>query len=243
MDGRADDAVQAVGRGRLDREGAQTRIGGRGDGLDLLLAGHDVVAEPGGQLVSIPHAGLAEAEGGADLRAMVLDRAAGPVILEVVFVGDADLRGDMGDNGAGDLVAMAREPPFMLEVEEQDGEAQARGAVLAGQERLVAREQCPLLNQLVGVPLALHRSLPSRSQGHSQEVPSSDGVGTQDVAESIEKALPTRKMDMHKVPETAKCRTHETNRYFRVRQRRGWRGRVATSRAGETDGALHFPRP
>lgn len=106
---------------------------------------------------------LAEPKGGADLGTMILDRAAGPVILEVGLVGDADLRGDVGDDGAGDLVAMAREPPFMLEVEEQDGEAQARGTVLAGQERVVAREQRPLLDQFIGLPLAFHGDAPPPS--------------------------------------------------------------------------------
>lgn len=159
VDRRADDTLHAIGRGRLDREGAQAGVRSGRDGLDLLVAGDDVVAQPGGERMAVLDGGLAEPEGLADLRAMVLDRAAGPVILEVVLVGDADLRGEVRDDGAGDLVAVLREAAVVLEVEEQDGEAQARGARLVGQEGVVGGEQRPLLDQLVGLPVSLHMLL------------------------------------------------------------------------------------
>ena len=51
---------------------------------------------------------------------------------------------------------MLREASFVLEELQEDGEAEARRAGLVGEQRLLAGQQGPVFDQLVGVPVALH---------------------------------------------------------------------------------------
>ena len=81
----------------------------------------------GGGRLCILKRGLAEAEEGADLGAVVLDSAAGPVVLQVLVVCDAHLLGEVDDYGAGDLLLRPRKAPVVPEHLEQYGECYVDG--------------------------------------------------------------------------------------------------------------------
>jgi len=152
----ADETVNPVGRGRFDVRGATTLVDGRAGVFVAVVARHDLVAEPGGEILAVLDRRLPEPEGVANLGAVVLDRAARPVILRVVLRRDADLRGHVDDDGAGDLVLGVREPRLVLEELEQEGEAEPCRPRLVAEQLQFGRRQGPVLGQIVGVPPALH---------------------------------------------------------------------------------------
>ena len=128
--------------------------------LQTLLVRHLLLQEPDHQRFPILDVRLAEAEEAADLGAVVLDRAAAPVVPQVLLGRHAHLLGEMDDHRAGDLLPRPREAPVPPEHFEQHGEAQPCRACLVGQQRQLIRRQRPLLNQFILVPLPLHRGTP-----------------------------------------------------------------------------------
>jgi hypothetical protein len=100
---------------------------------------HYLIGQPVDQLVGILNTGLAEAERGADLDAVILDRAAAPVVRHVGFGWDADLAGQMRHDGSRHLMLAGRKTAFVAEKGEQRRESEASRARLVSQQGLNAR--------------------------------------------------------------------------------------------------------
>ncbi len=129
---RADQAVEAVGRRRLQLQGAEALVG---DGLQLigmLLLIEDMRDQPVGDRLAVGNRRLAHPEELTDLGAVVGDGAPLPVVFEIGQRGDLHLSGEVGDDGTRDVVLPGRELALVLEGLEQ------RGAAQAGRARLVA---------------------------------------------------------------------------------------------------------
>jgi hypothetical protein len=103
------------------------------------LMWHYLIGQPVDQLVGILNTGLAEAERGADLDVVILDRAAAPVVRHVGFGGDADLAGQMRHDGSRHLVLAGRKTAFVAEKGEQRRESEASRARLVSQQGWNAR--------------------------------------------------------------------------------------------------------
>jgi len=80
--------------------------------LTVLIIDHVLRQQPGDQVVPILDRGGAEGEMATNLGAMVLDRAPVPVIPRILLRCHLDLSGNMGDNGAGNIVLVLGEPAF-----------------------------------------------------------------------------------------------------------------------------------
>lgn len=138
----------------------QLLVGGRDDRSFLLLVRDNVVTQPRDKGIGVRHGRGAVPQRGPNLGAMVFDRATGPVILEPVRARDTDLRRDVRDDDAGNLVPVARKAPLLLKGEQQNREAEPRRTVLVGEEGEVTREQGPVRDQLLGRPLSFHTAPP-----------------------------------------------------------------------------------
>ncbi len=100
-------------------------------------------AEPAAQGRGVLVRCLAEAQGGADLGAMVFDGPAPPVIAGPGRNGHADLPGDGLDSDGGHVLGTAREMALSLEQLKQHGKPQPRRAALVAEQGAVGRAQRP----------------------------------------------------------------------------------------------------
>jgi hypothetical protein len=144
---RSDQPAQALGRGRLDPQPPASLPGRQDQAIRPPIVG-DLAFEPAAQGLSVLERGLAEAEGAADLGAVVLGRAATPGVTPPLDRRHADLPGDRLHRRGGHALAPARKPTFGLGRLQEHREAQARGAALVGQERAFGLAQRPTLVDL-----------------------------------------------------------------------------------------------
>jgi integrase len=158
--GRANQALDALRSRRLETQLTATGIDGRPHAIQGALMWHYLIGHPVDELVGILNTRLAKTEGSADLGAVILDRAAAPVVRDIGFGWDADLAGQMRHNGGRHLVLAVRKSAFVTKEREQCREPKASRARLVGQQGLIARLQGPLSRQFIVVPQALHRVLP-----------------------------------------------------------------------------------
>ena len=158
--GRANQALDALRGGRFETQLTAADIHGRPHAIQGTLVGHHLSGEPVDELVGILNTRLAETEGGANLDAVILDRAATPVVRDVGLGWDADLPGQMRHDGGRHFVLAGGKATFVAEKGEQRREPEASRARLIGQQGLIARLQRPLGRQFIVVPQALHHVLP-----------------------------------------------------------------------------------
>ena len=91
---------------------------------------------------------------------MVLDRPAVPVVLGITCRRYPDLPGNKGNNGQGDFLAGLGKARLTLEELKQHSEPEPGRPAFVGQQVLLAGQQCPLLGEFVGFPVALHGAIP-----------------------------------------------------------------------------------
>ncbi len=183
--GRAEQAVDAPGRRRLDVPAPAPRVDGGLQLLEAVLVRQYVLTEPGGEVVDVPlrrlaeperlpdlrhllhtyvnldvNRRLAEPERLPDLRAMVGDGAAVPLVPRVEFRREVELLRDVDDGRGRDIALVRGEAPLILEVLEEEREAQVRRARLVRQQLSVAAGEGPVFRQFVRRPLPLHAAPP-----------------------------------------------------------------------------------
>src|SRR5699024_8292405 len=107
-------------------------------------------------LVRVGYRALAEPQKRPDLAAVILERAARPLIKPQISRCDPDLAGQIGHHLAGKLAAAARESAMQREVLQLAGEAQPRRAALARDLFQLLGDQRPLLDQLVVIDRPRH---------------------------------------------------------------------------------------
>jgi len=143
VQGGAHQTLQALGRGRLQLQ-YPAALARRGQQPVVpALQGEHPAVESAGQGPRVLLRSLAEAEGGADLGAVVLDGPPLPGVAVPRRRGHADLGGDGLDRGQRHVLGAAREAALGLEQLEQHGKAQARRAALVAEQRAVGRAQGP----------------------------------------------------------------------------------------------------
>jgi hypothetical protein len=168
VQGRADDPVAAAGGWRLDLPGAA--LGQQflphpvGPSLGLADAG----GQPFGELGGVLGGAFAESQVAADLRPVVLDRAARPFVEPEVGGWHADLAGDERDRVVVQLGPAAREPARPGVELQQQREPQPCRPALPGDQVLLVLQQGPVVDQLVQVHQHRHafpRSAADDSEG------------------------------------------------------------------------------
>src|SRR4051812_34521701 len=118
--------------------------------------GENVIAKPAAQRLGVFHGGFPEAEPLPDLSPLILDGPALPTVLRPHSRLDPDLAGEERHHDVWNFLRLLGEASFVLKELEQDGETQARRAGLVGEPLLLTGQQGPVLDQLVGGPIALH---------------------------------------------------------------------------------------
>src|SRR5262245_27004254 len=104
------------------------------------------LAKPDAQRLSIGDGGLTIAKLLANLCPMVFDRTAIPVVIAPALGRQIELLGHVGHDLGWYLTGVLREPPFVLEILQKHGEAQAGGARLIAQKLAVLRKQRPMFD-------------------------------------------------------------------------------------------------
>ena len=169
MQGRADDPVAAARGRRLDLSDAALgqQFLPRPVGPPLALA--DAGGQPLGELVGVLGGAFAEPQVSADLRPVVLNRAARPFVEPEIGSGHADLAGDERDRVVIQLGPAAREPARPSVELQQQREPQPGRPALPGDQLPLVLQQGPVAGQLVQVHQHHHRfrrSAADDSEGH-----------------------------------------------------------------------------
>jgi hypothetical protein len=94
-------SIDTAGRRRLNTQRAATLEHGFADVVLTLLIGQHFRDKPSDELVAIPDRRLAEAQKLANLDAVILDRAARPLVARIQFARNADLLGHVDNDRAG----------------------------------------------------------------------------------------------------------------------------------------------
>ncbi|MDT0543025.1 hypothetical protein RND15_09860 [Streptomyces sp. DSM 41529] len=157
--GSRDDPVAPARRGRLNVLSTATRQQFHPYLLGPAFLERDVLGQIRRQLLRVRDAALTEAEMAPDLRAVVLDRTARPVVGLQLRGGNLRLPGDELHGLTGQLCPVPGKPAVLRVELQQHSEAQSRHTALAGHERLLVLQQRPVLDQLVQV---------QRSTGHDR---------------------------------------------------------------------------
>ncbi|MEA2231766.1 MAG: hypothetical protein QOD83_1582 [Solirubrobacteraceae bacterium] len=155
----AEDPLDPRGTGPLAATAAQQRVT---HAIFAEFDWADLALQPAGPALLVGDGGLAKPERLADLRAVILDRAARPVIGRQLIGGDSDLVGDERDRSRWDLRAIARETRLELKELQQQREPQPSRASLVGHQRPIGIKQRPRRHELLGLPLLPHPQHPSR---------------------------------------------------------------------------------
>lgn len=129
-----------------------------------LLAG-DVLGEPCRQLVRVRDTALPETQVPADLRTVVLDRPAAPLIPVQFGRRHPHLPGDELHRLARQLCPAPGRPAVLRVELQQHREAQSRRTALAEHERLLVPQQRPVLDQVVQVQRGTGRGRRSSFRG------------------------------------------------------------------------------
>nr|WP_208764829.1 hypothetical protein [Streptomyces brevispora] len=153
------DPIAPARRGRLDALLATAGQQFHPDLLGPAFLARDVLGQIRRQLLRVRDAALTEAEVLPDLRAVVLDRAARPVVGLQLRGRNPHLTGDELHGLTGRLCPVPGKPAVLRIELQQHGEAQSRRTALAGHEHLLVLQQRPVLDEFIQV---------QRSAGHDR---------------------------------------------------------------------------
>ena len=152
-----DQTLEASPRGRLEVLCPAMIINGFQQRLHLALLRHNLFTQPERQLLDILSRRLAELQESSDRRAMTFDGTASPGVDAIFIDGHFQLLGQVGDGLCGDLIAMVRKPPFVLEKLQQDGKAQlGMPSSMMLHQFLLCWEKFPVSLQFFGGPVTFH---------------------------------------------------------------------------------------
>jgi hypothetical protein len=115
-----------------------------------------VVAEPADQCLTVGHRGFPEAEELANLGSVVLDRAPLPVVLQPELWGEVELLGHVFDHGLRHVPDGPRKSALVLEGFQQHCKREPRRSALAQCLLFFVWRQGPVLDELIGMPVAFH---------------------------------------------------------------------------------------
>lgn len=172
---RAHEPVDATLGGRLDPLAAAVVQQLAANPVLSAFALADVLGQPSGQLLGVRDRALPEPQVPADLRAVVLDRAAGPLVEAQLLGRDLDLASDELDRLGGQLAAAPREPALLGIELQQQREPQARRGPFAGDQVLLVVDQRPVLDQVI------------KTQGHQGPFEGSSSTGKEPARGSSQK--------------------------------------------------------
>ncbi len=145
------DPVDPPGGRRFDPLGAAPRQQLAADQLRAALRLAHVAGQPLGQRVRVGHRALPEAQVLTDLRPVVLDRAASPLVKTHVTRLHADLAGHILDSLVRHLATTPWEPAHLGEELQQHREAKPRRPALASDQLSLVIQQCPVLDELIEI--------------------------------------------------------------------------------------------
>ncbi len=169
MQRRAHDPVDAAAGGRLDTflpAPVQQLVT---DTFSAALGLGDGGDQPLGELVGVGDAALPEPQCPANLAAMELDRAAGPVVERQLGHRHTDLPGHVVHSGVGDLAPAAGKPAVLGVKAQQHREPEPRRATLAGHHRQLGLDQRPPIDQFVLTQLTRHARTLLPPPGHRRD--------------------------------------------------------------------------
>ena len=159
--GAADDAPDAVRGGRLDAERTAALFQPGGEAAVVADFGDGVVTQPGPERLGVCDRRLAEAEQGADLGPLPLQRTISGVEQQRpgVRLRHAERARQFGHRALADLVDGAWEAAAGAEEQQQDGEAQPVAPALGLDQEAIRRRQVP---DPVAACGGTHARLPAR---------------------------------------------------------------------------------
>ena len=143
MDRGADDTVDAIGRGRLDRKLATPRLQERNELVWRRSDSRHLISQPTFEQFRVGDRRFAEAEQHPDLGPMALPSPTGRVVIVIIAGLHAELLSYPRHSLGADFRRRLWKPSMCSMKQEQQGKSETVGDILRHDERLVLRRQRP----------------------------------------------------------------------------------------------------